>query len=113
MGDSLAAAYPEIGKRLPKLAIATLPTPVTMQRLHLGPKVVDVAVKHDDLTSTLYGGNKVRKLEFLLRRAQDSTVLGDGTVGVQGLRGRCLHAGRQAAEGMQAGASRSAVVRPR
>ena len=30
----------------------------------------DIWVKRDDLSSTLYGGNKVRKLEFLLAHAQ-------------------------------------------
>ncbi len=41
-----------------------LPTPVTPPAISESP----VWIKRDDLTSTLYGGNKVRKLEFLLDR---------------------------------------------
>jgi D-cysteine desulfhydrase len=84
MGDLLAAAYPGIGKRLPKLAIADLPTPVTAHRLSSEHRTFDVAVKHDEATSSLYGGNKVRKLEYLLRRAQDRGARRVATFGAAG-----------------------------
>jgi D-cysteine desulfhydrase len=84
MGDLLAAAYPEIGKRLPKLAIADLPTPVTKHRLSLNRGLLEVAIKHDEATSSLYGGNKVRKLEFLLRRAKDQGARRVATFGAVG-----------------------------
>lgn len=51
---------------LPRVALILAPTPV--QRLQV-PGVARAAVKRDDLTSTLYGGNKVRKLEFALGQA--------------------------------------------
>lgn len=52
-----------VAGRLPRLHLADgLPTPVTTISSDHGP----ILVKRDDLTSTLYGGNKVRKLEFVL-----------------------------------------------
>lgn len=41
-------------------------------------------VKHDDLTSDLYGGNKVRKLEYIFRRAQDRGAERVATFGAVG-----------------------------
>lgn len=84
MGDLLAAAYPGIGKRLPKFAIADLPTPVSAHRLSSGNRTFDVAVKHDEATSLLYGGNKIRKLEYLLRRAHDRGARRVATFGAAG-----------------------------
>jgi D-cysteine desulfhydrase len=84
MSDSFAAAFPGIGERLPKLPIASLPTPVSVQSLSFGQVWIDVAVKHDDLTSQLYGGNKVRKLEYLLRRAMDRGARRIATFGAAG-----------------------------
>lgn len=84
MGDRLAASFPGIGKRLPKLAIADLPTSVTTHELSLPRGTSTVAVKHDEATSKLYGGNKVRKLEYLLRRAQDRGAQRVATFGAAG-----------------------------
>lgn len=69
MDDFLCAAYPNLAQKLPKLSIANLPTPVSMQELGLPAGTFDVAIKHDEATSEAYGGNKVRKLEYLLSRA--------------------------------------------
>lgn len=58
--------FPELASRAPRLPLARLPTPV--ERL---PGVrVEAWIKRDDLTGELYGGNKVRKLEFLLAAAR-------------------------------------------
>ena len=84
MSDPLAAAYPGIGKRLPKLAIADLPTPISTHRLSSGSRSFEVAVKHDEATSSLYGGNKIRKLEYLLRRARDRGARRVATFGAAG-----------------------------
>ncbi len=63
--------FPALGRALPRLPLATLPTPIERIR---GPAVRDgglpVYVKRDDLTSRLFGGNKVRKLELLLGQAR-------------------------------------------
>ncbi len=84
MSDSLAATYPSLGEQLPKLAIADLPTPVSRHEVLLDGNNVDVLVKHDDLTSQRYGGNKVRKLEYLLRRAKDKGARRVATFGAAG-----------------------------
>ena len=56
---------------IPKLHFAHLPTPVeSMPRLSAaldGPKL---RIKRDDLTGLAFGGNKTRKLEFLLADAR-------------------------------------------
>ncbi len=63
--------FPFLRQMVHPLSLADLPTPV--QQLHsignrLGHK--NLWVKRDDLSSSLYGGNKVRKLEFLLGEAR-------------------------------------------
>ena len=84
MHDLLATAYPGIGKNLPKLTLAELPTPVTTQVLSLQSSTFDVAIKHDELTNVVYGGNKIRKLEYLLRRARDRGARRVATFGAAG-----------------------------
>jgi D-cysteine desulfhydrase family pyridoxal phosphate-dependent enzyme len=57
--------------RIPRLRFAHLPTPIEpMARLgaHLGGQ--PLWVKRDDQTGLAFGGNKVRKLEYLLAEAQ-------------------------------------------
>jgi D-cysteine desulfhydrase len=62
----LFAHYPTLGERLPWEPLLSGPTPI-----ELSPGLADgVWVKRDDLTSRVYGGNKVRKLEFLLADAR-------------------------------------------
>lgn len=67
----LFSQYPLLGEKLPYIPLGEFPTPV--ERLHrLGQ---DIGVEHlymkrDDLSGKSYGGNKVRKLEFLLGRAR-------------------------------------------
>ncbi|MDR7483075.1 MAG: D-cysteine desulfhydrase family protein [Armatimonadota bacterium] len=58
--------------RLPRLRLATLPTPLeempTLSAYLGGPRLL---VKRDDMTGLAFGGNKVRKLEYLLGDAVD------------------------------------------
>jgi D-cysteine desulfhydrase len=84
MSDSLSDAYPRLGRRLPKLALADLPTPVATRTLLLpaGPRTI--AVKHDDVSNPHYGGNKVRKLEYLLGRAVERNAQRVATFGAAG-----------------------------
>jgi 1-aminocyclopropane-1-carboxylate deaminase/D-cysteine desulfhydrase-like pyridoxal-dependent ACC family enzyme len=58
--------YPELAG-IPWLGLAEVPTPV--QPIALPPGRAETWIKRDDLTSQIYGGNKVRKLEFLLAHA--------------------------------------------
>jgi len=46
---------------IPRLAFGTYPTPVERVET-LSTRSTDLWIKRDDLTSDLYGGNKVRKL---------------------------------------------------
>ncbi len=69
---------------LPHQPLAELPTPVE----EMGPVSAkvdsDVWIKRDDLSAPRYGGNKVRKLEFLLGRARQKgadTLITCGGVG--------------------------------
>jgi D-cysteine desulfhydrase family pyridoxal phosphate-dependent enzyme len=57
---------------IPRLHFAHLPTPIeTLPRLEQALKGPHLLVKRDDLTGLAFGGNKTRKLEFLLAEAQD------------------------------------------
>ncbi len=59
--------YPVLGELLPYTPLADLPTPVEkMERAGAQVGVDSLYIKRDDLTGRPYGGNKVRKLEFLL-----------------------------------------------
>lgn len=84
MRDFLAKAYPTLGKKLPKLSLADLPTPLTTRELALPSGTYEIAVKHDELSNSLYGGNKVRKLEYLLQRAIDRGARRVATFGAAG-----------------------------
>ena len=58
-------------RTIPRIKFAQLPTPIeALPRLSAklgGPKLF---VKRDDLTGLAFGGNKIRKLEYLLAEAQ-------------------------------------------
>jgi len=61
--------------KLPRLRLANLPTPLH-EAPHLsavlgGPRIF---IKREDLTGLAMGGNKARKLEFLLADAQKRGV---------------------------------------
>jgi len=64
----LFEAYPALRAQAPHVVLASLPTPVAPLPL---PEAAGgaVYVKRDDLSAAPYGGNKVRKLEFLLGSA--------------------------------------------
>jgi D-cysteine desulfhydrase family pyridoxal phosphate-dependent enzyme len=57
---------------LPRYPLATLPTPLQRARnleVALGSRCPRIYLKRDDLTGLAFGGNKARKLEFLLADA--------------------------------------------
>lgn len=61
---------PRLADRLPWLSLGRLPTPLESVELRLASgRSRTVLVKRDDLSGASYGGNKVRKLEFLLADA--------------------------------------------
>ncbi len=55
---------------LPRIRLASLPTPLqelpNLTRAMKGPRIL---VKRDDLTGLAFGGNKTRKLEYLMGEA--------------------------------------------
>lgn len=67
------------------MTLTTLPTPVEpLERLGRERGIARLWIKRDDLTGTLYGGNKPRKLEFLLgaaRAAGRRSVMTFGGIG--------------------------------
>lgn len=80
----LQSRYPALDRRLQKADLATLPTPARSTLLRHADHAREIAIKYDNLTSELYGGNKVRKLEYLLRpvtRKRISRFATFGTVG--------------------------------
>lgn len=97
MTDYLANAYPTLAERLPKTVLADLPTPVGDGDIDVGSHKCTISIKYDNLTSSYYGGNKLRKLEYLLRRAIDKRadrVATFGTVGSNHALATALYAKR-------------------
>ncbi|MFI5333277.1 MAG: 1-aminocyclopropane-1-carboxylate deaminase/D-cysteine desulfhydrase [Candidatus Babeliales bacterium] len=100
----LFEAYPTLCDTIPYISLAALPTPV--QRLNnlsavygteLYIKRDDLTGGHDELGNIIYGGNKVRKLEFLLAQAQAlgaSHVMTFGAAGSNHAVATAVHAHR-------------------
>ena len=71
---------------LPRYPLATLPTPLQRARnleQALGPACPRIYLKRDDLTGLAFGGNKARKLEYLLADAlanEATTLVTEGAV---------------------------------
>ncbi|MFQ5477845.1 MAG: 1-aminocyclopropane-1-carboxylate deaminase/D-cysteine desulfhydrase [Candidatus Binatia bacterium] len=62
--------FPVLAEKLPYLALGDFPTPVRkLGRLGSSIGAGALYLKHDGLSGKVYGGNKVRKLEFLLGKA--------------------------------------------
>jgi len=62
--------YPALRERLPHVTLGEYPTPVVrLERLGDELGLDALYLKNDGLSGELYGGNKVRKLEFLLADA--------------------------------------------
>ena len=79
MPPLLIESYPTL-RGLPWVSLASLPTP--LERIEAGGR--EFLIKRDDLSSTSYGGNKVRKLEFILAHAREmgaSRVITAGAAG--------------------------------
>jgi len=68
---ALRAGVPALADRHAPLELATLPTPIDgFPRLAEAWGLASLHVKRDDATSDLYGGTKVRSLEWLLGAAK-------------------------------------------
>jgi len=71
MGIPLFRKYPEQGQKVPYIDLGTFPTPVHRLQ-HLG--IENLWIKRDDQSSPVYGGNKIRKLAFILAEAQQKKI---------------------------------------
>src|SRR5512139_180365 len=68
---ALLRGHPALAAGLPRHPLCTLPTPVApLARAARARGLGPLWIKRDDLSSPLYGGNKPRKLEWLLGAAR-------------------------------------------
>ncbi|MBI5505189.1 MAG: pyridoxal-phosphate dependent enzyme [Deltaproteobacteria bacterium] len=100
----LFLAYPGLDAALPRLVLGAFPTPVySLRRLGGAIGLPDLFVKDDGRSSDLYGGNKIRKLEFLLaaaRRCGAREVLTVGYAGSNHATATAVHAERVGMHGI-------------
>lgn len=69
----LFQAFPGLGRAIEHLPLGNFPTPVErLDRLGTAYGNQSIFIKRDDRSGRLYGGNKVRKLEFLLGKIRAS-----------------------------------------
>src|SRR5688500_17111855 len=91
-GYPLLDRFPELS-RIPRAALATLPTPI--EPLPEVPAAGSLWLKRDDLSAEVFGGNKVRALEFLLGAVErGDTVLTIGGEGSTHVLATAHHAAR-------------------
>lgn len=105
-----AAGVRDALARLPRVPLATLPTPlVEAPRLAAALNVRTLYLKRDDLTGLAMGGNKARQMEFFLgdARAAEADVLIAG-----GSFDQSNHARMAAAAARVAGLRSIIVIRP-
>ena len=82
--DFLKRQLPVLSRRLRRVPLADLPTPVETVDIHINSETRKLSIKYDNLTGSLYGGNKVRKLEYIFPRVDDKHCLRVATFGAVG-----------------------------
>lgn len=97
--DALAEVLPAVAARLPRLTLGVWPTPV--ERLDLPG---EVWTKREDVSSPLYGGNKVRCLEPVLGRLRADGVRRIWATGAWGSNQALAHAVHGSRMGFECGA---------
>lgn len=80
----IPSVTPLLDTAVERISLASLPTPVIECRLLSPGGRRALHVKLDNLTSTDYGGNKVRKLEYILPRARSRQCRRIATFGTVG-----------------------------
>jgi len=94
----LFEAYPALEKRVPWISLGQYPTPV--QKLENLGKTIgypEIWIKRDDKSSDVYGGNKVRKLEFAIAdalRKKKKYMITVGGIGTNHGLATTIHCGR-------------------
>ncbi len=101
--NALERRFPTLG--LPRLDLGRFPTPV--EETALASQGASLWVKREDLSGAIYGGNKVRKLEYLLQApaARGQAVLSFGAQGSNHLLATAVY-------GRQLGLAVHAVIAP-
>jgi len=94
----LLRSYPRLLAFVPRVCLGDWPTPLgRLENLEKRHGLPPFFVKRDDLSSGLYGGNKVRKLEFsladALRKGRD-TVMTMGAAGSNHVLATTVHGAR-------------------
>lgn len=80
----LDAMFPVLGRAIGRTSLANLPTPVERGRIRQAGRAVGISIKRDDLSGDVYGGNKVRKLEYLLNPRSSRAIRRFATFGTVG-----------------------------
>jgi 1-aminocyclopropane-1-carboxylate deaminase/D-cysteine desulfhydrase-like pyridoxal-dependent ACC family enzyme len=90
--------YPALRGSIDWIELGEFPTPVQkMEGLCAEENLSDFYIKRDDLSSPHYGGNKVRKLEFLLAHAKSrrkKAIITTGAVGSNHVLATVIHGER-------------------
>lgn len=82
--EHLLSRFPTLRRKLKKLRLTNLPTPVREVLYRQGSRSHLVWIKEDSLTGVPYGGNKIRKLEYLLQPALEKRRVRVATFGAVG-----------------------------
>lgn len=82
--DQLTLRQPALAAGLPRAGLLEAPTPLRRHSLTIGGRTHQLLVKHDERSGALYGGNKVRKLDYLLGRALERRTEVVATFGAVG-----------------------------
>jgi D-cysteine desulfhydrase len=94
----LFEAYPALRKKLPWMPIGNWPTPVhKLENLGRAVGYPEIWIKRDDKSSDIYGGNKVRKLEFIIAdalRKKKKYMITVGGIGTNHGLATTIHCGR-------------------
>lgn len=100
--NALCVAYPALQSKIPYISLGALPTPLEKLETLSNRYTTEIYIKQDSLSggtdaqgAPLYGGNKVRKLEFLLAQAKflgATKVLTFGAVGSNHAVATAVHA---------------------
>lgn len=82
--NMLAVEFPTLGETLPIAGLTLSPTAISAHTVDVGNRKRSLLIKHDEHSGKLYGGNKVRKLDYILedaRRRQATQIATFGAVG--------------------------------
>jgi 1-aminocyclopropane-1-carboxylate deaminase/D-cysteine desulfhydrase-like pyridoxal-dependent ACC family enzyme len=94
----LFKTFQKLAGRLPHVSLGSFPTPLEkLERVGNAIGLNSLYIKRDDLSAAVYGGNKVRKLEFLLGdalRRNAKEVITFGFAGSNHALATAIHAGR-------------------